>query len=282
MSRADHEQNRRSWNEATRAHNSHKRDEAAFLRDGGSTLFPEELDLLGPLAGRRLLHLQCNSGQDSLSLAALGADVLGVDISDVAIEHARTLSEESGIAARFERQDVYDWLENASERFDLVFASYGALCWLSDLKRWAGGIRDVLAPGGQLVVMEFHPVAMMLDRDWTVRHPYGTGGVRQVLEEGIGDYVADSGGGLTPSGHVEGVRAFSNPERCVEYAWSMGQILTAISSAGLHVDRFEEYPYVNGCTIWDDLRPREGRRYDLPEGMPSIPLMFGLQAGIGS
>ena len=49
-----HEQNRRSWNAATPAHNSHKRDQAVFLREGGSTLFPEELELLGELGGRRI------------------------------------------------------------------------------------------------------------------------------------------------------------------------------------------------------------------------------------
>lgn len=86
-----HEANRLSWNAATVAHNSHKGDQAAFFRRGGSTLFPEELDLLGDIAGLSLLHLQCNSGQDSLSLAQLGADVTGVDISDEAIAFARRL-----------------------------------------------------------------------------------------------------------------------------------------------------------------------------------------------
>ena len=53
-----HEANRRSWNEATRAHNSHKGDQAAFFRAGGSTLYPEELEMLGDIAGRSLAHLQ--------------------------------------------------------------------------------------------------------------------------------------------------------------------------------------------------------------------------------
>ena len=74
-----HEENRRSWNAATAAHNTHKVDQAAFLRSGGSTLFPEELELLGAVEGLRIAHLQCNAGQDSLSLAALGATVTGVD-----------------------------------------------------------------------------------------------------------------------------------------------------------------------------------------------------------
>ena len=59
-----HEANRLSWNEATVAQNSHKKDQAGFLRRGGSTLFPEEVELLGDLTGKRLVHLQCNAGQD--------------------------------------------------------------------------------------------------------------------------------------------------------------------------------------------------------------------------
>ncbi len=135
-----HEANRLSWNAATRAHNSHKADQAAFFRNGGSTLYPEELQLLGHLDGLRLLHLQCNAGQDSLSLARLGARVTGVDIADSAIDFARQLSRDSGIAADFQRDDILRWLPVAAtrgERFERVFASYGTLVWLSDLKRWA-------------------------------------------------------------------------------------------------------------------------------------------------
>ncbi len=127
-----HEANRLSWNAATRAHNSHKADQAAFFRNGGSTLYPEELQLLGHLDGLRLLHLQCNAGQDSLSLARLGARVTGVDIADSAIDFARQLSRDSGIAADFQRDDILRWLPVAAtrgERFERVFASYGTLVW---------------------------------------------------------------------------------------------------------------------------------------------------------
>ncbi|MCD2105892.1 methyltransferase domain-containing protein [Rhodococcus erythropolis] len=108
------EMNRLSWNAATVAHNSHKGDQAQFFRNGGSTLFPEEVALLGEIAGSSILHLQCNSGQDSLSLAALGANVTGVDLSDSAIDFARTLSADSGIAAEFERGEVSGWLREAA------------------------------------------------------------------------------------------------------------------------------------------------------------------------
>jgi len=125
VTRKFREQNRRSWNAATRAHNSHKADQAAFLRNGGSTLYPDELALLDEVDGKRLVHLLCNSGQDSLSLAALGARVTGVDISDEAIEFARGLSRDAGIEASFVLADVYDWLTEARARGDRFDVSPG-------------------------------------------------------------------------------------------------------------------------------------------------------------
>src|SRR3954468_13117062 len=129
VNRDFHEANRRAWNQATEAHNSHKADQAAFLRAGGSTLFPEEVGLLGDLTGRSLLHLQCNAGQDTLSLARLGATVTGVDISDTAVAFARQLAADAGIPATFERADIFDWLATTSTSYDVIFVSYGALVW---------------------------------------------------------------------------------------------------------------------------------------------------------
>src|SRR5829696_1229957 len=152
MDRGDlREQNRVSWNAVVSAHDSHRGGLSRFFSEGGSTLFQEELDLLGELEGRSLVHLQCNSGGDSISLARLGATVTGVDASDEAVSSARDLAEKTGIRATFESADVYDWLKEASRegrRFDVAFASYGVICWLPDLGSWAGGIADILTPAG--------------------------------------------------------------------------------------------------------------------------------------
>src|SRR5689334_8773165 len=124
-----HEENRLSWNAATEAHNSHKGDQAAFFRQGGLTLYAEEIALLGDVKGLSIVHLQCNAGQDTLSIARLGAQMTGVDISDTAIDFARQLSQDCGIAATFQRMDIYDWLEQTAQseqRFDIAFCSYGA------------------------------------------------------------------------------------------------------------------------------------------------------------
>lgn len=276
-----HEENRLSWNAATVAHNSHKQDQARFFRQGGSTLFPEELALLGDLTGKSLLHLQCNAGQDTLSLAALGADALGVDISDEAIAFARSLSAATDIDARFERADVYDWLAAAAgnkKRFDIVFSSYGALVWLSDLAAWAAGLARVLKPGGRLVLVEFHPFAMVFDYDWSHRFPYFGQGQAMTWEGGVGDYVAMSGPALAPSGYVDGLAQFENPHRCHEFAHSVADLISAVLAAGLHLETWREYPYSNGARLFENMVEGPGKRMYPPADTPNLPLMFGLVA----
>lgn len=276
-----HAKNRSSWNAATRQHNSHKGDQVAFLRNSGTTLFPEEVALLGDVRGKKLVHLQCNSGQDTLSIAQhLEATVTGVDISDEAIDFARKLSTDSGIPGEFIRADVYDWFAQNTVRYDVVFSSYGAIPWLSDLAAWGKGIAAALVPGGRFVLVEFHPVMGMLDDDDAsrIKYDYG-GGKRYEFEDGIGDYVAMSGTGLIhDGGTIEQTDYWTNPHPSVEFAWGLGDIVTALTGAGLHLIDLQEYFYSNGFKPFPQMLERDGRRMVMPPGSPQIPLMFGLIA----
>ncbi|QBD77608.1 class I SAM-dependent methyltransferase [Ktedonosporobacter rubrisoli] len=275
-----HEENRLSWNEATKAHNSHKGDQAAFFRQGGSTLFEEEKLLLGDVKGRSVLHLQCNAGQDTLSIAQLGAHVTGVDISDTAIEFARRLSAESGIPATFQRMDVYDWFVEANRqslRFDVVFCSYGAICWLSDLKAWATGIEALLKPGGRFVIVDFHPVAMMFDEKLKRAYPYFSNGNALTWEQGISDYVAFSEIRLPGTTYLEGVKDFKNPYHSHEFQWGTAEIITALLEANLALTSFKEYPYASQFKPYESMQ-RIGDRWLLPDNEPNIPLMYSITA----
>ena len=283
MTRERHEQNRKSWNHATVAHNSHKGDQAEFLRGGGSTLFPEELELLGDLRGKRLVHLQCNAGQDTLSLAARGANVTGVDISDEAVRFAQGLAADAGIGATFERADIFDWLEtSAPEAFDLAFASYGAIGWLSDLDAWGRGLHRILKPGGRFVLVEFHPILQIFEvRD----------GIPQLMPsarvspegiwwaEGIHDYVADSGDGLLHGATFqEGLVGFRNPEGCHEFLHPLGAVIDALARAPLTIERFHEWNHANGWKGFPDMVDLGERRWGMPRDLAQFPLMFGLSA----
>ena len=274
------DETRRSWNLATRVHNHHKRDQAAFLRDGGSTLFPEETELVGELRGQRLLHLLCNSGQDTLSLAGLGARVTGVDLSDEAIRFATTLAADAGIPARFivsEAQAFLDAAEPAS--FDVVFMSYGALIWIADIARLFRGIARVLAPGGRFVSLEFHPLVWSFDLNLSVKESYFAPG--HVYSEPVSDYVAASGTALAPSGLATlpaDEAAFVNPHSAHSYQHTVADQLTAMIAAGLALDERRIDAAAVGERVLAYGREREGRRFTTPDGTPDLPLMFGVVA----
>ncbi len=274
-----HEQNRRSWNAATVAHNSHKGNQIRFFQEGGSTLFPEERQLLGNIKHENVLHLQCNCGQDSLSLARLGANVTGVDISDQAIDFARGLATRTSINAEFHRADLYDWLvETAAtgQRFDVVFCSYGAVCCLSDLQLWARLVSGVLTKGGRFITVDFHPVLYMFDEDGQLRYPYSSHGDSVQDEQGVSDYVGSSGRGLVPWGFQEGIRNFQNPYPNHFFHWGVGDILMSLLASGLVLRSLEEYPYANGCRFFRNSQEARDRRILPPPHLPSLPMMYGL------
>lgn len=270
------DQNRRSWNAVTAAHNTHKVDQPGYFRAGGSTLFPEEIELLGDIRGQSLLHLQCNCGQDALSLVGLGAVVTGVDISDAAIDFARSLSADSGIPATFERADVYAFFEaDAGARFDVVFSSYGVIGWLPDLSLWAQGVARCLKPGGRFVLLEFHPLCWSVGGQgrWVDRY-FQPGAIDD--PSGVGDYVAKAGEALSPSGFSPGTQGFENPEPAVVYQWTTAQLLQALIDAGLMLTTIQEYPFSNGCCLHEGMVEDSDRRFRHPDSDYDPPLMLGI------
>lgn len=262
-----HEQNRLSWNAATHQHHTHRPDLIAKFQSGYNHLHTDEMHLLREAAGKSLVHLQCNDGQDSLSIAKhIGATVTGVDISETAIAAATRIAEEAQIPATFVRADIFDWFEGTDQQFDYVYTGYGALCWIASLIPWAAGVAKVLKPGGQLVVMEFHPLGGIFEIDWSLTYDYMGG--KPIVSEGVGDYVGDD-----YEGH------FKNPHPAYEFAWGIGNILSAVLDSGLLVKRFHEYPYINGWKRFPDMRSEPAtRRHYLPADKPLLPLMFSLVA----
>jgi 2-polyprenyl-3-methyl-5-hydroxy-6-metoxy-1,4-benzoquinol methylase len=103
---------------------------------------------------------------DTLSLARMGAKVVGVDLSDTAIQEAKKLNNDLGLDADFICCNVYDLENHLNEKFDIVFTSYGVIGWLPDLNKWAEIIAHFLKPGGFFYMAEFHPVVWMLDEDF--------------------------------------------------------------------------------------------------------------------
>lgn len=198
-------------------------DMEGFLK-GKSTLNSIELGLLGDVGGCDLLHLQCHFGQDTLSLARMGARVTGLDLSPAAIAKARELTERCAMKADFIESNVIDFRPELEGRFDVVFTSYGTIGWLPDLKPWAANIARYLKPGGRFVLAEFHPAVWMFDNDFT-RVAYSYFNREAIIENEAGSYAAPDA-----------------PLQMESYSWNhpLADVLTVLMENGLHLEAFRE------------------------------------------
>ena len=128
---------RQNWNERTPIHAASSFYNVDGFKSGDITLTKTEIEEMGSVVGKSLLHLQCHFGMDTMSWSRLGANATGVDISDAAIELARELNDELGLDTRFIRSNIYELPEVLDEQFDIVYTAIGALCWLPDMTGWA-------------------------------------------------------------------------------------------------------------------------------------------------
>lgn len=218
------EANRLAWNERTKLHIGSKFYDVEGFVAGRNSLTGLELELAGPVAGSDVLHLQCHFGQDTLSLARLGARVTGLDLSNEAIAEAEKLATRCGLNARWVVGNVLDHRSELDGRFDMVFTSYGTIGWLPDLGPWAANIARYLKPGGRLVFVEFHPVVWMFDNGFT-RVAYSYFNRELIVEEEQGSYADRNA-----------------PVTLASYSWNhdLAEVITALLDAGLRIERFVE------------------------------------------
>jgi SAM-dependent methyltransferase len=263
--------NRANWDERVAVHLGAPSYELASLRTGRGRLSPIEEAELGSLDGLRVLHLQCHFGRGSLILASRGATVVGLDFSKPAIATANKLAAELGLAerARFVEADLYDAPSAIPEPggFDLVFVTWGALCWLPDIRRWAEIVAHFLKPGGGLYLAEGHPAAMVLD-DAAPRHDAMPGWfVPYFLGEAL---VLDD-----PRDYADPDARLSNA-RTYEWMHPLGDIVTALIDAGLTLRWLHEHDSV-AWRMFEVLVEDGSGMYRWPE-KPWLPLAFSLRA----
>lgn len=258
------EENRAFWDERVPIHLRSGFYDVVGFRAGRAPLPPFEIEEVGEVAGKDLLHLQCHFGLDTLSWARRGARVVGLDFSPAAVEAARSLAADTGLEAEFVCANVYEAPEALPGRsFDVVYTGTGALDWLPDLGRWAEAIAGLLRPGGFLYLAEFHPVTWIFaDEDLTVRYDY-------FRKEGV---VSDEPGTYADPD------AQTAHDRTHEWNHPLGEVITAIIEAGLRLEMLNEHDHTL-FRRWPFLVETEPGVYRLPEGMPSLPLMYSLRAG---
>lgn len=237
------------------------------FRAGKGSLSSLEMEELGDVAGKSLLHLQCHFGKDTLSWARLGAEVTGADFSEDAISLARQLSEDLGIPARFVCSNLYDLPGVLSGQFDIVFTSYGVLGWLPDIEGWAEIVAHFLTPGGVFYIAEIHPFSQVFentseDRELRLAQPYFHT-EQPIRFESQGNYA-------DPDSDFQGV----------EYYWphGLGSIVTALIRAGLRIEFLHEFPYTLHNTQHAGMEQGEDGYWRVGGQKSDIPLLFSIRA----
>jgi len=257
--------NRALWNAKTRIHKDSDFYDVSAFKAGKTSLNKIELNLLPDVQGKNLLHLQCHFGQDTISFSRAGAKVTGIDLSDDSIATAKELAAELEVDTRFIRSNVYDISDHLEgEKFDHIFTSYGAICWLPDLDRWAQLIKQHLKPGGQFTLAEFHPAIYMFDwESEKISYNYFNKGV--YTEENEGTYTDIN----------------SNKKTDIilkEHFWihSVSEVVTALLTVGLRVTHLQEYDY-SPYECFENLTLRKEGEWIWGTHGKAFPHVFSLQ-----
>ncbi len=157
--------NQKNWDSRV---NTHLKDKGNFydhegMAKGQLSLRPIEKSVLKDIHGKKILHLMCHIAHDSISLARLGANVTGIDISEKSLDVARALAKELNVKIDFKNGDVHEFDSDLRNSFDFVLLSYGTLCWISDIKQVFINISKYLRNGGKFLLVDSHHLINILD-----------------------------------------------------------------------------------------------------------------------
>lgn len=253
--------NKKSWNNKIDTHlKSEFYDLDNFLK-GKTSLNNIELEILGDVTGKTILHLQCHFGQDTISLTRLGAEVTGVDFSDKAIESAKKIAKETNANTTFICCDIYDLSQHLNKQFDIIFTSYGTIGWLPDLDKWAKIISKFLKPNGQFVFVEFHPVVWMFDDNFEkIFYRYFNSG--PIIESENGTY-ADKTAEIS--------------HEYVVWNHSLSEVINSLIKNGLEIKLLNEYDY-SPYNCFNKTNEFETKKYRIEHLGNKIPMIYSVVA----
>jgi SAM-dependent methyltransferase len=261
-------ENQKLWDEFAKKHFEIENEFYSvkeFLK-GKTSLKQYELEEMGNVKGKKLLHLQCHFGLDTLSWAREGAIVTGIDFSGEAIRLAKKLAREANLTGDFIQTNLYDLPDVLSEKFDIVYTSIGVLCWLNDLTKWAEIIGEFLKSGGFFYIAESHPTSMMFDNDHQeeLQLKYDYFHKSEPME-----FIAE--------GSYASEGSYMHPHKEYEWEHSLSDIINSLIQAGLKIEFFNEYAFSSYKVYAFTERDSNGY-YRLKNQKVEIPLLFTLKA----
>jgi SAM-dependent methyltransferase len=258
--------NRAWWDERAPAHAASGFYDVPRFLAGKDSLLAFEPGEVGDVRGKRLLHLMCHIGLDTLSWARRGAVVTGLDFSRSALDIAVSLADQAGIgSARFVAADVGEASRVlAGETFDIVYTGTGVTQWIPDIGSWARTVAALVAPGGFFYIADYHPFPDSFDIvDGEVRglrHGYLDHG--PWTEQAAGSYA--------------GAAETTAANTWIKWNHHIGSIVNAVAGAGLRIEFLHEYDFTDAP--WDGLERGDDGLWRIPAGQFPIPLMFSLRA----
>lgn len=258
-----YEINRQAWDLKTGTHARSKFYDLEGFKAGKLSLKDIELQEVGDVKGKSLIHLQCHFGLDTLSWARLGAGVTGVDISGKSIDLAKSLADELNLNALFIRSNLYDIPAVVNEKYDIVYTSYGALNWLEDIGKWAEIVAGLLKPKGTFHMVEFHPYTFTLDDDCNIERSYfnNIGPIDTMSDELYTDMAGEN----------------KIPHRSIEWNHSLAEVIDALIENGLHLKHLHEFPYqVYDC--FPNMIEIEPGKWVFKAVGRQIPYMYSIKA----
>lgn len=252
--------NKNAWNNKTEVHiASDFYDMKGFL-EGKSTLNSIELELLGAISNKKILHLQCHFGQDTMTFARMGAQATGIDFSEKAIEKATEFSKQLNLDTTFICCDIYEAPKYLKDQFDIVFTSYGTIGWLPDLDKWAKVVSQFLKPGGQFIMADFHPVVWMYDNDFKEVF-YSYFNIEPIVEDETGTY-AD--------------RYSEIEAKTITWNHPISETLNALITNGIELNSFNEYDY-SPYNCFNNTEEFEPNKFRIKTFENKIPLVYSIK-----
>ncbi len=255
------EENKQAWNKRTGIHKDSGFYDLQSFKKGKLSLNATELEELGDVKGKSLLHLQCHFGMDTMSWERKGAVCTGVDMSDAAIDLAKEINVELELNTEFICCNVYDLKKHLDKKFDIVFTSYGTIGWLPDLAAWAEIVSHYLKPGGIFYMVDFHPVLWMMDDNFEhIKYNYFN---TEIITEEISGTYTDR----------------LAPIKSIEHSWNhpFSEIVNALLKNDLQVEQFNEFPYSH-YNCFNNMEQAADARWYIKGMDKKMPMMYSIKA----
>lgn len=256
--------NRKAWNQKVRFDIASDYYDIERLKSGKNSLYPLDMQLLGKVKGKRILHLQSYLGLDSISLSRMGAQVVAIDFCQNAVDFAQTLSKELNVDTKFVCSNIYNIGKFDLGEFDIVYMSYGAICWLPDIDKLIKKVNRFLKPNGEFILIDFHPLAISFDllREESIKFSYFNEKDNPIEIHRKGTY-AD----------------VNAPIETTEFNWnhSLDEIISGFTGNNFGIIGFKEYPFLP-MDGFPNLELSEDGYYHVVNAGDKYPLLFSIIA----